>query len=97
MSTPYTLLGERRDAAASGTQTAPIDRVVPSLRRVVEDQSVLGFPRGGRNELLERHVRERRTGDELVQRVDISLVVLTVGKPKRLRRDNRVERVLGAG
>jgi len=47
--------------------------------------------------LLERHVSEQRTGDELVQRVDISLVVLTVVKPKRLRRDNRLERVLGVG
>jgi hypothetical protein len=78
----------RREAAASWTQTAPIERMVPGLCRIVEDRSVLGFARRGKHDLLERQVSIWRAGNELVQGVDISLVVLTVVEPKRPRRDD---------
>src|SRR6185436_139184 len=63
-------------------------RVVPGLRRVVEELAV-----GAPDDLLERLVLELAALHELVQLVDIGLVVLTVMELQGFARDVGLERV----
>ena len=75
----------RRGPATLWAQAAPIEGVVPGLRGVVKDRGLLGLPRRGEDDLLERQIRERCAGNQLVQGVDISPVVLAVMKLQRPR------------
>ena len=84
-------------AAALGSQAAPVERVVPSLRRIVENARVLGLARRRGHDLLERQVCKLGARDELVRGLDVGLVMLAVMKAQRLGGNHRLERVLGIG
>jgi hypothetical protein len=61
-------------------QAAPLEIVIPDLRRVVEDLLLLRVGRfgGRRHDLLQRHVGIGRARHQRVEGVDIGLVMLAV-------------------
>ena len=85
----------RRASAAEGRSffgesESPVERVVPGLRRVVEELAL-----GGSYHVLERLAPHRLLLQELVHGVDVLAMMLAVVKRECLGRDHRRERVLG--
>ena len=76
-------------------QAAPVERVIPRLRRIVEDRRLVRLSRGRPDDRLERPTRKLGPGDELVQRLDVGLVVLSIVESDGSRRDHGRERILG--
>jgi hypothetical protein len=62
--------------------------MVPRLSRVVEDLRFVGLSRAGADDRLERLIREVRSGDELVEGVDVGLLMLSVMESDRAPRSS---------
>src|SRR5450631_514666 len=81
----------RRRAARGRPEAIPEERVVPSLRGVVEDLLRLLAADARRDHVLERHLGETRAGDELVQLLHVGGVVLSVVQADGARGNDGIE------
>ena len=67
------------------------------MRGIVEDRDVIGFARGLSDEFLQRKVGKLRTGDQLVQGIDVPLMVFAIVVPERIGSDDGIQRIFGIG
>src|SRR5664279_3531232 len=77
--------------------TAPVKRVVPCLRCIIEDCGLVSFAGCFGDDFHQRQVGKLRSGYKLVQIIDISLVMLAEMEADRICRDYRVQRVIRVG
>src|SRR5882762_8686482 len=59
-------------------KTAPIERMIPSLGRIVEDVRAVGVARGSKHYPLKRQIREFCPHDQFVRVLNIGPVMLSV-------------------
>src|SRR5207245_7985952 len=91
------LQGGGRLATALGPETAPVETVIPVLRRVVVNGAALRDAVGRGDDRLELHVGIGRARHGLVEIVDVGLVMLAVVDAERVGGDHRVQCVVGVG
>ena len=58
---------------------------------------LIGIAGGGLDDLLERHIGEWRTEDELIERINVALVMFAVVDAQRGGRNERLESVFRIG
>ena len=90
-------LGERSGGltAAARRHRVPEERVVPGLRRIVEDVASAFVAGSGFDDLRQAHLLEAGAGNQRVQLVDISRVVGPMVDRESLRRHEWLERIGG--